>query len=58
MLDILIGLFTGYFEKGQLVTDKRKIALNWVHNFMFTDLISTLPIVVKLIIELLAADYY
>lgn len=43
LLEILLNFLTGYYEKGHLVMQKKKIAINYIKTWFFLDLISSIP---------------
>ena len=52
-LDIIINLFTSYIDTndGETITQPRKIARNYMKKGFFPDFISTLPLILKPIIN-------
>ncbi len=48
IMELLLNLTTGYFEKGQLITDRTLIINNWGRNMMIFDLLAILPVVIKM----------
>jgi len=42
-LDILLNFHTAYYLKGELVTDHKMIALNYLKTWLFIDLLSSFP---------------
>lgn len=42
--EILLNFFTGYYEKGILIMDHRRIFMNYVKGWFIVDLISSLPV--------------
>lgn len=43
-LDILLSMNTAYFEKGVTILDKKKIFLYYVRNYLWSDLLSQIPL--------------
>jgi hypothetical protein len=44
LFEIVINFFTAYYEKGCLVIDHKKIALNYAKTWFALDIISSFPI--------------
>ena len=42
-MDIIFTFFTPYEEKDKLITDKRKIAINYITTWLFPDLLACFP---------------
>jgi hypothetical protein len=43
IMEILLNFITGYYEKGVLVLDRKKIAINYLHNWFLADILSCFP---------------
>ena len=43
LFEIFVNFMTAYYQKTNLVTDKRKIFLNYLRNGLIMDLISSIP---------------
>ncbi|KAL4436275.1 hypothetical protein ABPG74_015866 [Tetrahymena malaccensis] len=44
--DIAVNFNTGFFEKGELITSRMRIAQNYIKNMLFVDLLSIVPLIV------------
>ncbi len=44
ILDIIKSFYTGFYEKGILIMDKKSISKNYYKNNLFTDSISLIPL--------------
>ena len=43
--DLLLNMTTGYFSKGELITEHIEICLNYARNMLFPDLLSIIPLI-------------
>lgn len=43
IVEIFLNFFTAFYDKGILVTSKRKIAFNYISTWFFVDLVSSIP---------------
>lgn len=43
IIDVIINLNTGYYDKGQPIMDKWKIFKNYIQNYLITDGVAVLP---------------
>jgi hypothetical protein len=43
ILEIILNFFTGYYEKGILIMERKKIFKNYMKGWFFADLISSIP---------------
>ncbi|EAR84834.2 cation channel family protein (macronuclear) [Tetrahymena thermophila SB210] len=43
--DIAVNFNTGFFEKGELITSRTRIAQNYIKNMLFVDLMSIIPLI-------------
>lgn len=44
MLEIFLNFFTGFYEKGILIMDRKLIFLFYIHGWFWIDLLSSAPI--------------
>lgn len=55
LIDILLGLNTGYYENGHLNRSRSKILKQYIHRFLFPDILSIIPF--RLIVSLTVYKY-
>lgn len=48
IFDIIFTLNTGYYEKGVVVTDRTKIAKNYIFNYFLIDLLGFIPLICEI----------
>ncbi|KRX09050.1 Cyclic nucleotide-binding protein [Pseudocohnilembus persalinus] len=51
MLEMALNFNSGYYKKGVLITDKRKIIKNYVKGALFPDILAQIPLVYNLFID-------
>lgn len=43
LVEIFVNFFTGYFEKGIVIMDRKKIFINYLKTWFIVDMISSIP---------------
>lgn len=51
LTEVIANFFTGYYEKGLLIMNRKKIVMNYIKGWFLIDLLSSAPILVISIVN-------
>jgi hypothetical protein len=51
-------ILSGYYDKGLLITDRKQIAMNYIKNLFFFDILFLMPILLNIIPNPLTQDHW
>lgn len=52
IIDILVNMSTGYFEKGELISNRLRILINYCKYALFYDCLEVMPVIFHMFLEL------